>query len=1142
MSSTYTVYPPSVSDTAARQDRVEQPRSASTQDGQHHISPSTPVHRDHLTTFSPRLHSSSASPALNTNTPADSVSTLSVQYQSSEFSEGDDPFFGVDFNTLEGASPSFLEDKLFALENTESIPDQLGIRGPSATTHHAREPVPYLPLSPDKSPSLGSPKRESRGQQLAGAVFTDLSRTSVAPGDLSTRPPYSYPLHASMQPGLQLTPKTSNSGESSDDGLVPSSTIMHGQSPRVTVSHWDLGDVGGSHLLNVDRDLPHSVPDFSAARDDAGRWIPDQSTGQGGLDPSVRSSAEVASLNELAAERKLGERNRDVKDWLVRSTTLSPSSPQSHEQPADLPSDGDDNIPQREIPMGNETKNNPVPGQIYYTEVGGELTREDLELMRRGRNWADAPLTLPIYQPDADSAPYQPQTSQAAMERFQRMCRDNDSIVSRAATWGTRRFSLPSIVDADVEVAGNFLKKLSLSQKSTRRPSILEGLRGLVRKPSTSMSKRSRADHDDASSFQTESSTDRKDSQAKLAPPSPSPGRTRKQSVPSINTAFVDVGSKVAAIGATHTRTGSVSANSVTSPRSPLTLSVRKPLNRLRSKSENQTSGIVDLWKKSGGPPVSNLGNAKVPAPEADDDEDEEDDLFEDGEARAESDKLIDEITPNFAGFQKHILTLNPDLKTTNNYLVDRIAHQQNVRYKALLNYRVKHLQAVAAQNCSCGSMCVAMGGSANILDSKGDQRGQDPLSATYHGSDGDVTPLEGAINQESFPTDIPMPPTSTLPAEFECQLCFTAKKFQKPSDWTKHVHEDVQPFTCTWERCREPKMFKRKADWVRHENEGHRHLEWWTCDVEDCRHVCYRRDNFLQHLVREHKFTEPKVKTKAAIKRAGTVDPTWAKVEQCHEETTELPQNEPCRFCGKTFPTWKKLTVHLAKHMEAISLPILRLVAKKELDEFTIISPVQDPPPRPFPATFPTKQEPHSFNPSPTVPQGPLAHQPAAMAYANSAQQHQPIMYPIAPPGYVGGIYNPGFDSLSHGMTQAPMNMQPMAHPAMGNGGFQSLNTQTYNTGGLPVASTGGYMTNSYISMAPDTEPFPAFNMNALGLQDPTGPMPYGGAGGGGAAGVMVDPHRHQAHHGEQQFTPQGSVSPYSHSPHQPQGGFYPQ
>ena len=186
------------------------------------------------------------------------------------------------------------------------------------------------------------------------------------------------------------------------------------------------------------------------------------------------------------------------------------------------------------------------------------------------------------------------------------------------------------------------------------------------------------------------------------------------------------------------------------------------------------------------------------------------------------------------------------------------------------------------------------------------------------------------------------MPPCRNFPAEFECQLCFKAKKLHKPSDWTKHVHEDVQPFTCTYDKCKEPKSFKRKADWVRHENERHRHLEWWICQVDDCRHPCYRKDNFLQHLVREHKLPEPKQKTKAAIKKARTTEPAWIMLERCHNETLNRPQDEPCKFCGKTFNTWKKLTVHLSKHMEHISLPVLRLVEVRNVDANTIISPVE--------------------------------------------------------------------------------------------------------------------------------------------------------------------------------------------------------
>lgn len=63
--------------------------------------------------------------------------------------------------------------------------------------------------------------------------------------------------------------------------------------------------------------------------------------------------------------------------------------------------------------------------------------------------------------------------------------------------------------------------------------------------------------------------------------------------------------------------------------------------------------------------------------------------------------------------------------------------------------------------------------------------------------------------------------------------------------------------------------------------------------------------------------------------------------VESCHRVTTKQPKEEPCRFCGNICTTWKKLTVHLAKHMEQISMPILPLVEQKHMSADTVISPV---------------------------------------------------------------------------------------------------------------------------------------------------------------------------------------------------------
>ncbi|KAK3693883.1 hypothetical protein B0T22DRAFT_368794 [Podospora appendiculata] len=1153
MPSAYMQYPssPAVDSASARRDRMSDPRyNVQTQDSHNHFHPSTPVAAGHLSAQSPQYQyrSSSASPLNNTNTPAESISTLSVNYQSSEFSEIDDQFFGISFDNVDDGSPAFLDNSFLQLAGNDQLIDQSidqpvdqpALQSNLQGVYQTSQAAPYLPLSPDKTPSLSiaSPNGERRGSR---PTFPTLFRSSVALPELATLSKQSSASLQDQQSSYQYTPDTSGSGQSSDDGLAPAAIVMPSQSPRVTVSDWEKDSTVVSTGINVysAQNQDHDISPSSAVRDDGGRWVPNQATGQSGLDPGSRTSAEVPSLNESTAQRALDEQKKKVNEWLHHQ----PNETDSADAPQALAVnvDEDDGIPQREIALGHETENNYVPGQTYYTGKGGELTQQDVDIMRENRNWADAPLPFAISR--ADSRHYQPETANAAIMKFEKLCRDNDSVVSRAATWGTRRRSLPSISDFEGITSGNFLKKLSLSRGDVRRPSILKELRGMVsRTPST---KRFRVENDD-NSGSAESLGDRKETQTNLAPPARSPSWKKQQAVPSINTAFYAMGSKVASIGTTHARSGSVSATPITSPRSAsgFSLNVMKPLNRIRSKSDltkNQpTSNLADIWRQSGGPPVPTLTKTASSAAELDDDDDEEDDLYEDGDMKPEANKILDEIAPNLAGFQQHVLKLNPLLNTSNTYLVDRIAYQQIVRYKSLLNSRVKHIQQTANQNCSSGSMCIAQGGSANVIDSKGDARGLDPMSARYDGSDGDITPLEGVLTSDSFPPDIPMPPTTSLPAEFECQLCFLPKKFQKPSDWTKHVHEDVQPFTCTWDRCRDPKIFKRKADWVRHENEGHRHLEWWTCDVDDCRHICYRRDNFLQHLVREHKFAEPKVKTKAAIKRAGAPDPTWAKVEQCHQDTHVLPQQEPCRFCNKVFPSWKKLTVHLAKHMEQISLPILKLVERKELEIDTIISPVQEPPPRQFPATFPApfsikrEQMPYDMPSS-------ISHPPQINHYQQAPQQQQP-WYPVVPQGYQPQLYNTPFDSMHHhGLpNQSPLNVQ-QGHPH----GFGSLNSHTqpgYNSAlavttspfmqgpshqfGSELGSGGGIHPSSAV------EPFPATTNNALGLQDPN------------MYNVMMDPHSAGGPIMDG-YTPQGSVSPFSHSPNHgqlqgQQGGYY--
>lgn len=1082
----------------------------------------------------------------------------------SDLSDNEDPFFGAE-GGFEDEHPDW--DTASSLIAHHSAAASI-----SGTGRHAVDPSGPLTPEPTASVYTNSPRSELRAP--INRPLQGRPGLSISPQELQK--PFSR-LDPIVTKPSQLTPSQSSSGRSSEDGLAPAPAPfnMHTSSPRISVSVWDHDDNGQQHtvlrsfaetpstlrgggiesagdLISLTHEDQHPT---SAPRDSMGRWQRDSLTGQGGLDPRQRPTDEVPSINETANLHELEERNQDVDRWLSNNQDEADFVEKSDEELQALEktlSDDNDNIP-----LGSQTENRIVPGQTYIdVNGGGQLNDQDRQMLARDRNWSNAAMEFPIRNERPGFN--QPVSSQEAIQRFERMCRDSDAM-SRAATWGTRRRSIHSVADLDMDgiLGGGLFKKLSLNRgndqpadRGNKGGSILKDMYAFVRRPSIS-SLRKRRGSGSGEDIQEEPEVaspqqEKRDSLTSphLAPPpdrSSSWGKNKKGNgngvAAAIESFAANIGLGSPDASEPRPRKTSFSGPSVTSPvnRGLGSLKVSNTLKRPRSRSEvpkptsntpdsnGSHSNLVDLWKGFGGPPVPAL-NTTSAAPaytggDNDDDEDDEDDNFEEGDMKFEA-NLIDHIEANFAGFQSHVLKLNPQLDDQqNSYLVDRIAQHQVIRYKTLLNLKVKHLTLGA--NCPCGSLCMALGGQANILDQKGDAKGLDPLATQYIDEDDTGTPTDGAINQDSFPPDIPLPPAQSLPAEFECQLCYSKKRFQKPSDWTKHVHEDVQPFTCTWEKCRDAKSFKRKADWVRHENEGHRQLEWWTCDVEECRHTCYRRDNFLQHLVREHKFPEPKVKTKAAIKKQGGLDPTWQRVEKCHEVTPRMPQQEPCRFCGKTFLTWKKLTVHLAKHMEQISLPVLRLVdAKaKEISADTIISPVRDPPPRPMIPVTMDEQMAMGIN------QGVHTHPPYLPDHGQVGYHHGGPSYSMYPQPVVmsdGAGYVPNYSAPGNAVGQPNMGVGQMGHNP-----YAQANGQLHHM--PPASSAYGQPQAQYTMMATDTsnggglEPFPAFD--GLGLHN-TAP-------GGAMRPQMGYPNMidHSATSASP-FSGQGSASPYTHSP----------
>ncbi|KAL8735903.1 MAG: hypothetical protein Q9181_002610 [Wetmoreana brouardii] len=249
--------------------------------------------------------------------------------------------------------------------------------------------------------------------------------------------------------------------------------------------------------------------------------------------------------------------------------------------------------------------------------------------------------------------------------------------------------------------------------------------------------------------------------------------------------------------------------------------------------------------------------------------------------------------------FRNEILQSHPHLP---DFLLQRLVIEQARRFQRLAQLKTNHGNKQRQSGCPSGSFC---NGERNYhrwtestentttrprspahLPYSNDPSGRVADKTIQHRHPGLTEQEDDNVETDDeylvarYPSGYPIPPYQRFPMEFECPFCFQVKKYSKPSDWVKHVHEDFQPFVCTFENCAEPRSFKRKADWVRHENERHRQLEWWICNVKDCSHKCFRKDNFLQHLVREHKLPEPKARPShgsATVKQTAGLETTSA-------------------------------------------------------------------------------------------------------------------------------------------------------------------------------------------------------------------------------------------------------------------------
>ncbi|KAF1986192.1 hypothetical protein K402DRAFT_332969, partial [Aulographum hederae CBS 113979] len=738
---------------------------------------------------------------------------------------------------------------------------------------------------------------------------------------------------------------------------------------------------------------PSTLQVMSPERNEDGSWVSNDESGQAGLGPESRAQMNdyfVPSLQELEEQRALAEKNEDVSYWLTHSdvgseggdvdTPARRSRKNANRRRAkstnDVPSNNSSDS-RLAIPLPTMAPGPPGPGLNINVPSDAEEEEDDDDAEYSPEEDSDygGPFSPPAEVFKQTTFPAVDQTSSAAMMRFMQRAKDIETS-SLAATLGSRRLSESDM--GSIRAAGGVAKLLAPAPdtgRPTPRPRRGSFLSSILpnRNPNNVLKRKNSQPPQPPQASGLGQSSSGENIVETAAPKRIGSWGRSKSPAPKLDTSVATLG-----------RPYGTNTPTVVTP-SGLGARAKDMLRRSRSKSDfGKVPGLADLITRHGGPPMVTLaspGNDLLSEqPRAGQPAKDEDDSDDDDEAGPMEGIVMDlsirsdPIVPTLEGFKDHAKTLNPRLAS---YLLERVSQEQKKRYTRLLESKTKHAKGVNNGKCVSKSFCFALGGHEEQLQPKTPSKDSETPFIGFQivspgGTDEDLEiPGEGTIVAASFPQGVPLPPVKRLPAEFECPLCFKVKKFHKPSDWTKHVHEDVQPFTCTFPSCNEPKSFKRKADWVRHENERHRQLEYWKCSYSDCNHICYRKDNFVQHLVREHKAPEPKVRTgrgatngkspitptgvawysgpnanqapgsTSSFNQTNSTDQVWTLVEECRKDTTKEPKDEPCRFCGNICPTWKKLTVHLAKHMEQISMPILPLIEGMAVDATAVLSPI---------------------------------------------------------------------------------------------------------------------------------------------------------------------------------------------------------
>ncbi|MCJ1387908.1 hypothetical protein MMC18_000751 [Xylographa bjoerkii] len=242
----------------------------------------------------------------------------------------------------------------------------------------------------------------------------------------------------------------------------------------------------------------------------------------------------------------------------------------------------------------------------------------------------------------------------------------------------------------------------------------------------------------------------------------------------------------------------------------------------------------------------------------------------------------------------EHVRQLFPHAKE---YLVERLGMAVS-RRRQYLKYRETHAAKLARHLDGKDTATTLSETTASALLVHGIVQ-EDAKSVTSEVSG--ATSI-GSVQKARMPS---MPQAARDRQHFECPHCRTIECVLDSNSWIKHVYKDLQPYMCTYEKCKTPhEMYEGRRQWFNHELQQHRRS--WSCNGH-----CDRKFDAGEALIAHIKKVSPGLYSDVQL---STLVEIWA-------SPMDTDAKSLCPLCSLEAIGTIQTRRHLGRHLEEIAL-----------------------------------------------------------------------------------------------------------------------------------------------------------------------------------------------------------------------------